>query len=107
MQKIYQHDIEDHIRLKNLLQEYLGLYHIMAEEDPEYRQQQNLQDAGLVPVASLPQVGRRPVGVSSNIPQSAIDAALREGEGGYSEANFQSAAPDNFDYSFNEKSREA
>lgn len=37
MQKIYSHDLEDTPRITKMFQEYLGLFHIMAEEDPGYR----------------------------------------------------------------------
>lgn len=53
---------------------------VIAEEDPGYRSQQMLQDAGLMPVPLQPPAyGHRPQGVSASIPQEAIDAALREG----------------------------
>ena len=48
MHKVYQHDIEDTQRLAKMLQEYLGLFHIVAEEDGAYRQEQIMQDAGLI-----------------------------------------------------------
>ena len=52
-----------------------GLFDIMAEEDVGYRQIQILQDAGLIPVET-PTADGRPVGVSQNIPQSAIDEMM-------------------------------
>jgi len=51
-----------------MMQEYLGLFHIMAEEDPGYRQEQMLQDAGIIPISNRPAVGSRPPGVSASIP---------------------------------------
>ena len=78
MQKIYSHDLEDTQRLTKMMQEYLGLFHIMAEEDPGYRQEQMLQDAGIIPISNRPAVGSRPPGVSASIPQQAIDEMLRE-----------------------------
>ena len=37
MHKIYQHDIMETKRLTKMLQEYLGLFHIVIEEDAAYR----------------------------------------------------------------------
>lgn len=57
MHKIYHHDLEDSDRLSKMLEEYLGLFMVMAEEDPGYRNQQMLQDAGLAPVGNQPTYG--------------------------------------------------
>ncbi len=36
--------------MQNFLRENLGLFTVMAEEDPEYRRLQLLQDAGIIPI---------------------------------------------------------
>jgi hypothetical protein len=49
----------------------------MAEEDPEYRLVEDLQNAGIIPVDNFGRgVRGRPRGVSASIPQSAIDEML-------------------------------
>lgn len=85
MHKVYQHDILDTPRVTKMLQEYLGLFNIVAEEDIVYRQEQILIDAAILPIEEIQiQYGQRPIGISSNIPQEAIDEAIREGIDGYS-----------------------
>jgi len=37
--------------LQSLLNEYLGLFSVTAEEDLGYREHQMLQDAGILPVS--------------------------------------------------------
>ena len=51
MSRILQGDMVDANKLAAILNEYLGLFAIMAEEDPGYRQIQILQDAGLIPLS--------------------------------------------------------
>lgn len=50
MHKVYHHDIMDTQRVTKMLQEYLGLFNIVTEEDAAYRQEQMFQDAGILPI---------------------------------------------------------
>mmetsp|Transcript_976 Transcript_976/g.1746 ORF Transcript_976/g.1746 Transcript_976/m.1746 type:complete len:426 (+) Transcript_976:527-1804(+) len=77
VQRLSERCMLDQDRFVNSLHEYIGLYSIVAEEDPEYRQIQILQDAGIIPVTQQEEEGRNP-GVSTNIPQEAIDFMMRE-----------------------------
>lgn len=52
MSRILQREIEDPNRFTEILNEYAGLFDIMAEEDSGYRQLQILQDAGILPVTA-------------------------------------------------------
>ena len=58
--------------------EYGNLYDHMLEEDPEHRLVRNLQDAGVIPVDQPASIGSRPRGISSSIPQEAIDRMMNE-----------------------------
>ena len=74
MQRLRQWQIEDPDMLQRSLQEFLGLFSIMSEEDQGYRNMQLLQDAGLVPIRN------QAPPISHNIPQSAIDEMMRAEE---------------------------
>lgn len=50
MHRIIQSQMIDQNALAAALQEYVGLFDILAEEDPGYRQISLLQDAGLLPL---------------------------------------------------------
>ena len=50
MNRILQREMENPNRFTEILNEYAGLFDIMAEEDSGYRQLQILQDAGILPV---------------------------------------------------------
>ena len=50
MARVRQQEIVESDIFINKLQEYAGLFSVMAEEDMGYRQIQILQDAGIIPV---------------------------------------------------------
>lgn len=85
LHRVRQIELLDENTFLGKLHEYSSLFEFMAEEDPEYRMVQHLQNAGILPVNHGPQhdepvIGQRPHGVSSTIPQSAIDEMMREPE---------------------------
>lgn len=48
--RIRQPELQDENMFLSKLQEYRSLFDFMAEEDPEYRLLQDLQNAGILPV---------------------------------------------------------
>lgn len=85
LHRVRQPELLDENVFLGKLQEYSSLFEFMAEEDPEYRLVEDLQNAGILPVNhgnanDQPMLGQRPRGVSANIPQSAIDEIMMEPE---------------------------
>lgn len=74
MSRITEETINSVNKFHETLQEYAGLFDVMAEEDPGYRQIQMFQDAGILPIVpnenlgDYQGIGRRPAGISANIP---------------------------------------
>ena len=77
LRRIVQDVIENEAEFAHELRQQAGLFRVLIEEDPGYRQIQMLQDAGLIPVDAMQPINPgRPRGVSNNIPQAAIDEMM-------------------------------